>query len=197
MLMGDGAVPIKSRTVDTDDGTFAIILIGGDLSRIYPGMQRYIVEIHRGAEIVYRYALNSYEQPPGTLFDAGEVAEIVFARLAYDVAARPERYLKPVPSATMRLPGAAHDVVVLQGSGAPAVSATWPSSRAGAPTRPHGSGSRPAPSTCRRCGSPRASGAMPVTTSVPVPSKTTPCDRAGIRSDDLVRRSTQTPSRRV
>ncbi|WP_332449486.1 flavodoxin family protein [Methanoculleus sp.] len=106
----------KVRSIETPEGTFTIRLALDDLGEIYPGMIRYTVEASRGAETVYTYAVNSYEVPPGSLIDARQAAEIVFSRLAHDVASRPERYARPRVF-TRPLPGSGTpDVVILQGS---------------------------------------------------------------------------------
>jgi multimeric flavodoxin WrbA len=113
--MADRAV-LKSRSIETDEGAFAITLAVEDLSGIYPRMQKYTVEIVHEGKTVYTYAINSYEEPPGMLFDPGEVAEIVFSRLAYDVASRPSHYSR-LTVAGRQLPGEEeYDVVILQGS---------------------------------------------------------------------------------
>ena len=105
----------KIRSIETPEGAFTVRLILHDLSRVYPGMVRYTVEVVRDAETVYTYAINSYEVPPGSLFDTRAVAEIVFSRLAHDVASRPETYARP-RFFTRPLPGGTYDVVILQGS---------------------------------------------------------------------------------
>jgi NAD(P)H-dependent FMN reductase len=121
--------PVQSRTVDTPIGTFVIDLLSEDLGSVYPGMRRYTVEIRHSGQRVYRYTINSYEQPPHTLFSTDEVADIVFGRLAFDIAARPEHYTKALPPVSRTLPGAAYDVVILQGSprqfGSSATLAGW------------------------------------------------------------------------
>jgi multimeric flavodoxin WrbA len=106
----------KTQSIETPEGTFTVRLIPDDLGSIYPGMVRYTVEVLHGTETVYAYAINSYEVPPGSLFDTGEVAEIVFSRLVHDVASRPGAYIKP-RIFTRQLPGdSTYDVVILQGS---------------------------------------------------------------------------------
>ncbi len=100
----------KTQSIETPEGTFTVRLVLDDLERIYPGMIRYTVEVLRGIETVYTYAINSYEVPPGSLFDTQEVAEIVFSRLVHDVASRPHIYTRPLPG------GGTYDVVILQGS---------------------------------------------------------------------------------
>ncbi|PKL61962.1 MAG: flavodoxin family protein [Methanomicrobiales archaeon HGW-Methanomicrobiales-2] len=106
----------KVRSIETPEGTFTIRLILDDLGSIYPGMIRYTVEVLCGTETVYTYAINSYEVPPASLFDARQAAEIVFSRLAHDVAARPRIYPRPRVF-TRQLPGSGTaDVVILQGS---------------------------------------------------------------------------------
>jgi len=106
----------KVRSIETPEGTFTVRLALDDLGSIYPGMIRYTVEVLRGTETVYTYAVNSYETPPGSLLDTRQVAEIVFARLAHDVASRPEHYTRPRVF-TRPLPGSGTpDVVILQGS---------------------------------------------------------------------------------
>ncbi len=121
--------PAESRTVETPVGAFVINLLSEDLGTVYPGMRRYTVEIRHAGQCVYRYVINSYEQPPHTLFSTDEVADIVFGRLAYDVAARPEHYTKALPPVSRTLPGEAYDVVILQGSprhfGSSATLAGW------------------------------------------------------------------------
>ena len=106
----------KIQSIETPEGTFIVRLILDDLGSIYPGMIRYTVEVLHGTETVYTYAINSYEAPPGSLFDTREVAEIVFSRLAHDVASRPQIYTHP-RLFTRPLPGSGTaDVVILQGS---------------------------------------------------------------------------------
>lgn len=113
--MGESTIE-KVRSIETPEGTFTVRLALDDLGGIYPGMIRYTVEVLRGAETVYTYAVNSYEVPPGSLFDTRRVAEIVFSRLAHDVASRPHIYARPRVF-TRPLPGSgAADVVILQGS---------------------------------------------------------------------------------
>ncbi len=127
--MGKSSDPVQSRNVETPVGTFVLDLLSEDLGDVYPGMRRYTVEIRHAGECVYRYVINSYEQPPHTLFSTEEVADIVFGRLAYDIAARPEHYTKALPPVRKALPGAAYDVVILQGSprhfGSSATLAGW------------------------------------------------------------------------
>ncbi|MCT8337922.1 flavodoxin family protein [Methanoculleus sp. Afa-1] len=107
----------KLQTVKTPEGTFTLRLILDDLGDIYPGMIRYTVEVLRGTETVYTYAINTYESAPErSLFDTRKAAEIVFARLAHDVASRPHLYTHPRVF-TRPLPGTGTaDVVILQGS---------------------------------------------------------------------------------
>ena len=106
----------KVRSIEMPEGTFTVRLILDDLGSIYPGMIRYTVEVLRGAETVYTYAVNSYEVPSGSLIDTGRAAEIVFSRVAHDVASRPERYALPRVF-SRPLPGSGTaDVVILQGS---------------------------------------------------------------------------------
>ncbi len=113
--MSEGAVE-KIRAIETPEGTFTIRLILDDLGSIYPGMIRYTVEVLCGAEPVATYAVNSYEVPPGSLIDTREAAEILFSRLAHDVASRPHAYTRP-RRLTRPLPGSGtSDVVILQGS---------------------------------------------------------------------------------
>ncbi|MDN7023466.1 flavodoxin family protein [Methanoculleus sp. FWC-SCC1] len=114
--MEGSSKPAESRTVETPIGTFVIDLLTEDLGGVYPGMRRYTVEIHYAGQSVYHYVINSYEQPPHTLFSTDEVANIVFGRLIYDIKARPEHYTKALPPVRRALPGAAYDVVILQGS---------------------------------------------------------------------------------
>ncbi len=104
------------RLIETPDGTFTVRLVFDDLGTIYPGMVRYRVEVLRGTEMVYTYAVNSYEVPPGSLFDARKVAEIVFSRLAHDVASRSGTYIRPRLFPPPRRGGGPADVVILQGS---------------------------------------------------------------------------------
>jgi len=107
----------KIRTIETLEGTFTLRLVRDDLGTIYPGMIRYTVEVLRGTETVYTYAINTYESGrQGTLFDTRKAAEIVFARLAHDVASRPHLYTRSRVF-TRPLPGTGTaDVVILQGS---------------------------------------------------------------------------------
>ncbi|WP_214021678.1 flavodoxin family protein [Methanoculleus sp.] len=106
----------KIQSIETPEGTFTVRLTLDDLGSIYPGMIRYTVEVLHGTETVYTYAINSYEAPPGSLFDTQEVAEIVFSRLVHDVAARPHVYTRP-RLFTRPLPDSGTtDVVILQGS---------------------------------------------------------------------------------
>ena len=108
----------KIQSIETPEGTFIVRLILDDLGSIYPGMIRYTVEVLHGTETVYTYAINSYEAPPGSLFDTREVAEIVFSRLAHDVASRPHIYTHP-RLFTRPLPGGgtAYKVCQNRGSG--------------------------------------------------------------------------------
>lgn len=107
----------KIQTIETPEGTFTLRLVQDDLGDIYPGMIRYTVEVLRGTETVYTYAINTYESAPeSSLFDTRKAAEIVFARLAHDVASRPHLYTRPRVF-TRPLPGTGTaDVVILQGS---------------------------------------------------------------------------------
>ena len=107
----------KIRSIETPEGTFTVRLILDDLGSIYPGMIRYTVEVLRGTEAVYTYAVNSYESArPDSPIDTRKVAEIVFFRLAHDVASRPHAYTRP-RFFTRPLPGSGTcDVVILQGS---------------------------------------------------------------------------------
>ncbi|MDV2482294.1 flavodoxin family protein [Methanoculleus sp. Wushi-C6] len=106
----------NTRSIETPEGTFTIRLVSENLGGIYPGMIRYTVEVLRDTETVYTYAINSYEVPPGSLFDTREVAEIVFSRLTHDVASRPHTYTRP-RLFTRPLPGGSTTaVVILQGS---------------------------------------------------------------------------------
>ncbi|PKL57401.1 MAG: flavodoxin family protein [Methanomicrobiales archaeon HGW-Methanomicrobiales-6] len=107
----------NTRTIETPEGTFTLRLVQDDLGDIYPGMIRYTVEVLRGTETVYTYAINTYESAPeSSLFDTRKAAEIVFARLAHDVASRPHLYTRPRVF-TRPLPGTGTaDVVILQGS---------------------------------------------------------------------------------
>ncbi|MCM2466786.1 flavodoxin family protein [Methanoculleus oceani] len=107
----------KIQSIETPEGTFTLRLVLDDLGSIYPGMIRYTVEVLRGAETVYTYAINTYESArQGSLFDTRAAAEIVFARLAHDVASRPHLYTRPRVF-TRPLPGTGTaDVVILQGS---------------------------------------------------------------------------------
>ena len=119
----------KTLTIETPEGTFTVRLVLDDLGKIYPGMVRYTVEVLYGTEPVYTYAINSYEVPPGSLFETRKVAEIVFARLAHDVVSRPKTYTRPRVF-TRPLPGrGTYDVVILQGSprrfGNSARAASW------------------------------------------------------------------------
>lgn len=112
----DGSAVEKVRSIETPLGTFTVRLILDDLGSIYPGMVRYTVEVLRGTETVYTYAVNSYEVPPGSLIDTRRAAEIVFSRVAQDVASRPDRYALPRVF-SRPLPGSGTaDVVILQGS---------------------------------------------------------------------------------
>ncbi len=107
----------KLQRIETPEGTFTLRLVIDDLGDIYPGMIRYTVEVLRGTETVYTYAINTYESAPeSSLFDTRKAAEIVFARLAHDVASRPHLYTHPKVF-TRPLPGTGTaDVVILQGS---------------------------------------------------------------------------------
>ncbi|MDV4343536.1 flavodoxin family protein [Methanoculleus sp. YWC-01] len=107
----------KIQTIETPEGTFTLRLVQDDLGDIYPGMIRYTVDVLRGTETVYTYAINTYESAPeSSLFDTRKAAEIVFARLAHDVASRPHLYTRPRVF-TRPLPGTGTaDVVILQGS---------------------------------------------------------------------------------
>lgn len=132
--MNEGAVE-KTVEIETPEGTFTIRLSTDDLGFVYPGMLRYTIEILHGARPVYTYAINSYEVPPGSLFEAGRVAGIVFARLADDVRSRPEIYtrkrvlVRPLPDRGV------YDLVILQGSprkfGNSALAASWCDDEAG------------------------------------------------------------------
>jgi len=114
--MGESAAD-KIRTIETPEGTFTLRLVLDDLGSIYPGMIRYTVDVLYGNETVYTYAINTYESAPeSSLFDTRKAAEIVFARLAHDVATRPHLYTRPRVF-TRPLPGTGTaDVVILQGS---------------------------------------------------------------------------------
>ncbi|NLM29863.1 MAG: flavodoxin family protein [Methanomicrobiales archaeon] len=119
----------KTLEIETPEGTFTIRLSTGDLGYVYPDMVRHTIEVLYGTRPVYTYAINSYEVPPGSLFEAGKVAEIVFARLAHDVRSRPEIYTrKRVFTRPLPKDGAC-DVVILQGSprkfGNSAFAASW------------------------------------------------------------------------
>ncbi len=107
----------KIRIIETPEGTFTLRLVLDDLGGIYPGMIRYTVEVIRGTVTVYTYAINTYESArQDTLFDTRKAAEVVFTRLAHDVAARPHRYTRPKVF-TRPLPDTGVvDVVILQGS---------------------------------------------------------------------------------
>lgn len=131
--MSEGMVG-KTLAIETPEGTFTVRLILDDLGSIYPGMNRYTVEVLCGAEQVATYAVNSYEVPRGALVDIQDVAEILFSRLAHDVASRPHAYTRPRPL-TRQLPGSgAFDLVILQGSprrfGSSAKIASWCSDEA-------------------------------------------------------------------
>ncbi|WP_054847885.1 NAD(P)H-dependent oxidoreductase [Methanoculleus chikugoensis] len=107
----------KIQDIETSEGTFTLRLVRDDLGgEIYPGMIRYTVEVLRGTETVYTYAINTYESGRlGTLFDTRKAAEIVFARLAHDVTSRPHLYTRSRVF-TRPLPGTGTaDVVILQG----------------------------------------------------------------------------------
>lgn len=124
-----GSTTEKTLTIETPEGAFTVRVILDDLGEIYPGMVRYTVEVLYGTKPVYTYAINSYEVPPGSLFDTRKVAEIVFSRLAHDVASRPKTYTRPRVF-TRPLPGrGTYDVVILQGSprrfGNSARAASW------------------------------------------------------------------------
>lgn len=112
-----GSAAEKIQSIETPEGTFTVRLILDDLGSIYPGMVRYTVEVLRGTETVYTYAINTYESArQGSLFDTRKAAEIAFARLAHDVASRPHNYTRPRVF-TRPLPGTGTaDVVILQGS---------------------------------------------------------------------------------
>lgn len=113
--MSEGAIE-KIQTIKTPEGTFTVRLIRDDLESIYPGMVRYTVEVLLGTATVYTYAINSYEVPPGSLFETRKVAEIVFSRLAHDVATRPKTYTRPGVF-TRPIPGReTSDLVILQAS---------------------------------------------------------------------------------
>lgn len=114
--MGESAAE-KIRTIETPEGTFTLRLVLDDLGSIYPGMIRYTVDVLHGNETVYTYMINTYESAPeSSLFDTRKAAEIVFARLAHDVASRPHLYTRPRVF-TRPLPGTGTaDVVILQGS---------------------------------------------------------------------------------
>jgi len=144
--MSESATEEKTRTIETPEGSFTIRLTMDDMGSVYPGMIRYNIEVLRGTETVYTYAINSYEIPPGSLFDARKAAEIVFARLAEDVSSRPHLYLRPRVF-TRPLPGDTVDVVIRRG--VPAGSATPQRLRPGAMMRPQGQVSPPVSSTCR------------------------------------------------
>lgn len=107
----------KIQTIETPEGTFTLRLVQDDLGDIYPGMIRYTVDVLRGTKSVYAYAINTYESArQGTLFDTRKAAEIVFTRLAHDVASRPHLYTH-TRVFTRPLPGTGTaDVVILQGS---------------------------------------------------------------------------------
>ncbi len=132
--MNEGAVE-KTVEIETPEGTFTIRLSTGDLGYVYPDMVRYTIEVLYGTKLVYTYTINSYEVPPGSLFEAGKVAGIAFARLAHDIRSRPEIYTRrrvftrPLPK------GGAYDVVILQGSprtfGNSAFAASWCDDEAG------------------------------------------------------------------
>jgi len=113
--MSENATEEKTQTIETPEGTFTLRLTLEDLGSIYPGMIRYKIEVLHGTETVYNYAINSYEIPPGSLFDTRKTAEIVFARLAQDVSSRPHLYARPRVF-TRPLPDYKVDVVILQGS---------------------------------------------------------------------------------
>ena len=125
-----GSAEEKTATIETPDGTFTVRLTCEDLGRIYPGMVRYTITVIRGTEVVYTYAINSYESArQGSLLDTRVAAEIVFARLAHDVASHPHNYTRPRVF-TRPLPGTGTaDVVILQGSprrfGNSAAIASW------------------------------------------------------------------------
>lgn len=114
--MSKGAAE-KIQIIETPEGTFTLRLVLNDLEGIYPGMVRYTVEVIHGAETVYTYAINTYESArQDTLVDTGKAAEVVFTRLAHDVASHPDRYTSPRVF-TRPLPDTgAFDVVILQGS---------------------------------------------------------------------------------
>ncbi len=124
----------KTLEIETSEGTFTVRLILDDLGSIYPGMIRYAVEVLCGTEPVAAYAVNSYEVPPGSLVDTRDVAEVLFSRLAHDVASRPHAYSRP-RHLIRPLPGSgAFDLVILQGSprrfGSSAKIASWCSDEA-------------------------------------------------------------------
>lgn len=123
------SVTEKTRTLETPEGTFTIRLVYTDLGYVYPDMARYTVEVLYDTELVYTYAINSYEMPPGSPFDAKVLAEIVLTRLAQDIQSQPTIYTRPQVF-TRPLPDrGACDVVILQGSprkfGNSARAASW------------------------------------------------------------------------
>jgi len=121
---------IFERQVEAGGASYRIMMGEEDLSRFYPGMIRYTIEISRDDEIVALTRTNSYEYSPCMPFRAREVADDTVARWEAHLKLDPETFLASlpaIPATRKRRPGGG--VVIIQGSPRPggncAILASW------------------------------------------------------------------------
>lgn len=112
---------MRDHTVPTTRGEVTVRILHQDVSALYPGMERYLVEAVRDGETLASFRTNTYEYSPGVDLTAEQAAishaDDWEAHLAEDAAGFVEyhtpRHHYPVPEAPVT------DVVVIQGSPRP------------------------------------------------------------------------------
>jgi NAD(P)H-dependent FMN reductase len=113
--------PLQAREVRTPDGTFTLTLEREDLSALYPGMQRFTLQVTANGETLALFRTNTYEYSPTVPYDAESTARQKMEEWARLLQQKPSRFLElhshdvthaPVPAAPSQ-------AVIIQGSPRP------------------------------------------------------------------------------
>jgi len=121
---------IRDQQVQADGTAYHVIVREEDLSRFYPGLLRYTLEVRAGKEVLAVFRTNSYEYSPAMPFQARQVAEERATSWEEELRTGPSAFreshpLPPLPAGHVQ----GRRVVIIQGSpragGNSAILASW------------------------------------------------------------------------
>ncbi|MDD1718497.1 MAG: flavodoxin family protein [Methanoregulaceae archaeon] len=108
---------MRNTGIRTGDTVYNLSLSSEDLSSVYPGMIRYVLEVRAGEEVVAKFSTNTYEYSPTNPLQAESVAMRMADRWEEEIRESPQEFLA---SANVKgkagETGSHADVVIIQGS---------------------------------------------------------------------------------